>query len=65
MRLGIVASRFNEALASQLLKRARAEAKKLGVRVLHRVACPARSKFRSRCSGWRSRAFDALVALGW
>jgi 6,7-dimethyl-8-ribityllumazine synthase len=31
MRLGIVASRFNEEISGELLKRAKAEAKKLGV----------------------------------
>ena len=34
MRLGIVASRFNEGLCAQLLQRAKAEAAKLGVKDL-------------------------------
>ena len=33
MRVGIVASRFNEEITGELLKRAHAEAKKLGVEV--------------------------------
>ena len=33
MRIGIVASRFNEEIAGQLLERARVEARKLGVEV--------------------------------
>jgi 6,7-dimethyl-8-ribityllumazine synthase len=54
MRLGIVASRFNEAIAAELLKRAQGAARELGVEPPS-SACRARSRFRSRCSGWRSR----------
>ena len=56
MRLGIVASRFNEEIAGELLERARAEARKLGVEATVLAASPARSRFRSRCNGWRRAA---------
>ena len=64
MRLGIVASRFNEALAAQLLERARREAERLGaqVSVLHvpgALEIPLALQWLAQ-----SRRFDALVAVG-
>jgi 6,7-dimethyl-8-ribityllumazine synthase len=64
MRLGIVASRFNEALASKLLERARAEAKKLGadtavVSVPGALEIPVALQWLAQ-----SGRYDALVALG-
>ena len=64
MRLGIVASRFNEALASQLVERARREAERLGaqVSVLHvpgALEIPLALQWLAQ-----SRRFDALVAVG-
>ena len=64
MRLGIVASRFNEALAAQLLERARREAERLGVqasvlRVAGALEIPLALQWLAQ-----SRRFDALVALG-
>lgn len=64
MRLGIVASRFNEALAAQLLERAQREAERLGVqtsvlRVAGALEIPLALQWLAQ-----SRRFDALVALG-
>jgi 6,7-dimethyl-8-ribityllumazine synthase len=64
MRVGIVASRFNEALAAQLLERARREAERLGaqasvVQVPGALEIPLALQWLAQ-----SRRFDALVALG-
>ena len=64
MRLGIVASRFNDALASKLLERAQREAKKLGaqssvVSVPGALEIPVALQWLAQ-----SGRFDALVALG-
>jgi 6,7-dimethyl-8-ribityllumazine synthase len=64
MRLGIVASRFNEALASELLRRAEREARKLGAEASV-VSVPGALEI-PVALGWlaESRRYDALVALG-
>ena len=64
MRLGIVASRFNEALASQLLSRARREAERLGAQ-LSVLEVPGALEIPLALQ-WlaQSRRFDALVAVG-
>jgi 6,7-dimethyl-8-ribityllumazine synthase len=64
MRLGIVASRFNEQLASKLLERAQAEARKLGadariVSVPGALEIPVALQWLAQ-----SGRFDALVAIG-
>jgi 6,7-dimethyl-8-ribityllumazine synthase len=64
MRLGIVASRFNEALVSRLLERAEQEAKKLGaqssvVSVPGALEIPVTLQWMAQ-----SGRFDALVAIG-
>ena len=64
MRLGIVASRFNEEISGELLKRARAEATKLGAettvtRVPGALEIPAALQWLAQ-----SGRYDALVALG-
>jgi len=64
VRVGIVASRFNEALAAQLLERARREAERLGVeapvlRVAGALEIPLALQWLAQ-----SGRFDALVALG-
>ncbi len=64
MRLGIVASRFNDALASKLLARAQAEAKKLGadaavVSVPGALEIPVALQWMAG-----SGKYDALVAVG-
>jgi 6,7-dimethyl-8-ribityllumazine synthase len=64
MRLGIVASRFNDALASRLLERAQREAKKLGaqssvVSVPGALEIPVALQWMAQ-----SGQFDALVAIG-
>jgi len=64
MRLGIVASRFNDALASRLLERAEREAKKLGaqssvVSVPGALEIPVALQWMAQ-----SGQFDALVAIG-
>jgi len=64
MRLGIVASRFNQALASRLLERAEHEAKKLGaqssvVSVPGALEIPVTLQWMAQ-----SGRFDALVAIG-
>jgi len=55
MRLAIVASRFNDALASQLLARAEQEAKKLGAQS-QVVSVPGALEIPWRCNGWRKAA---------
>jgi len=64
MRLGIVASRFNEALASKLLERVRAEAQKLGAQASV-VSVPGALEIPLALQ-WlaQSGRFDALVAVG-
>ena len=64
MRLGIVASRFNEALASQLLARAQQEARKLGAET-RVVSVPGALEIPLALQ-WlaQSGRYDALVALG-
>jgi 6,7-dimethyl-8-ribityllumazine synthase len=64
MRLGIVASRFNEEIASELLKRARAEAAKLKVE-LKVVEVPGALEIPLALQ-WlaQSGRFDALAAVG-
>jgi len=64
MRLGIVASRFNDALASKLLERAQHEAKRLGaqssvVSVPGALEIPVVLQWMAQ-----SGQFDALVAIG-
>jgi 6,7-dimethyl-8-ribityllumazine synthase len=64
VRLGIVASRFNEALAGKLLERARAEARKLGadasvVQVPGALEIPMALQWMAQ-----SGRYDALVAIG-
>jgi 6,7-dimethyl-8-ribityllumazine synthase len=64
MRLGIVASRFNEAIASQLLERARREAERLGAQTSV-LSVPGALEIPLALQ-WlaQSGRFDALVALG-
>jgi 6,7-dimethyl-8-ribityllumazine synthase len=64
MRLGIVASLFNEAIVSQLLERARVEARRLGVEAAV-VKVPGALEIPLALQ-WlaQSGRFDALVALG-
>lgn len=64
MRLGIVASRFNEAIASQLLERARREAERLGAETAV-LSVPGALEIPLALQ-WlaQSGRFDALVALG-
>ena len=64
MRLAIVASRFNEALASKLLERARAEAQKLGAQASV-VSVPGALEIPLALQ-WlaQSGRFDALAAIG-
>ena len=64
MRLGIVASRFNDAIASKLLARAQAEAKKLGAQ--SQVLSVAGALEIPLALQWLAQTgrFDALVALG-
>jgi 6,7-dimethyl-8-ribityllumazine synthase len=64
VRLGIVASRFNEALASQLLERARREADRLGARVSV-LQVPGALEIPLALQ-WlaQSGRFEALVAIG-
>ena len=64
MRLGIVASRFNEEIAGELLKRARDEARKLGVEFEERsvpgaLEIPIALQWMAQ-----SARYDALVAVG-
>jgi 6,7-dimethyl-8-ribityllumazine synthase len=64
MRLGIVASRFNEALARRLLARAEQEARKLGAEA-HVVSVPGALEIPVALQ-WlaQSGRYDALVAIG-
>ncbi len=64
MRLGIVASRFNEPLSKQLLGRARKEARRLRARATV-VSVPGALEIPIALQ-WmaQSGAFDALVAIG-
>ena len=64
MRLAIVASRFNEALAARLLGRAQEEARKLGAEA-HVVSVPGALEIPVALQ-WlaQSGRYDALVALG-
>jgi 6,7-dimethyl-8-ribityllumazine synthase len=64
MRLGIVASRFNEEIAGELLKRARDQARKLGVEVEER-SVPGALEIPIALQ-WMAQSgrFDALVAVG-
>jgi 6,7-dimethyl-8-ribityllumazine synthase len=64
MRLGIVASRFNEEIAGELVKRARDEAQKLGaeatvIQVPGALEIPLALQWLAQ-----SGRFDALVAVG-
>ena len=64
MRLGIVASRFNDALASKLLERAEREAKKLGAQASV-VSVPGALEIPLALQ-WMAKSgkYDALVAVG-
>jgi 6,7-dimethyl-8-ribityllumazine synthase len=64
MRLGIVASRFNEAIAGELLKRAREEAGKLGIE-FDEKSVPGALEIPIALQ-WMAQSgrYDALVALG-
>ncbi len=64
MRLGIVASRFNEAISSQLLERARAAARELGVEATV-ITVPGALEIPLALQ-WlaQSGRFDALAAVG-
>lgn len=64
MRLGIVASRFNDALASKLLELAQAEAKKLGAQASV-VSVPGALEIPVALQ-WMAKSgkYDALVAVG-
>jgi len=65
VRLGIVASRFNEALCAPLLERAKAEAAKLGVRdvVVHSVPGALEIPLALQWLAQSGR-FDCLAAIG-
>lgn len=64
MRLGIVASRFNDAICGELLARARAEAKQLGVAVEER-SVPGALEIPVALQWMAQRGrYDALVAVG-
>jgi 6,7-dimethyl-8-ribityllumazine synthase len=64
MRLGIVASRFNEEIAAELLKRAQAAARELGV-IATAVSVPGALEIPLTLQ-WMAQSgrFDALAALG-
>src|SRR5205809_8090494 len=64
MRIGIVASRFNEEIVGQLLERARAEARRLGVEA-QVVQVPGALEVPVALQ-WLAQTgrFDALVAIG-
>ena len=64
MRVGIVASRFNEELVSKMLERARKEAEKLGAQCAV-VSVPGALEIPSALQ-WLAQTgrFDALVAVG-
>lgn len=65
MRLGIVASRFNDALSGKLLERARAEAAKLGMKDIVVEQVPGALEIPLALQ-WMAQSgkFDCLVALG-
>jgi 6,7-dimethyl-8-ribityllumazine synthase len=65
MRLGIVASRFNENLCTQLLLRAKAEAAKLGVQDLVVESVPGALEIPLALQ-WMAQSgrFDCLAAIG-
>jgi 6,7-dimethyl-8-ribityllumazine synthase len=65
MRLGIVASRFNDALSGKLLQRARDEAKRLGVQALTVEEVPGALEIPLALQ-WMAQSgkFDCLAALG-
>ncbi|MGD9951142.1 MAG: 6,7-dimethyl-8-ribityllumazine synthase [Burkholderiales bacterium] len=65
MRLGIVASRFNEELCAKLLERARAEAAKLGVRDVVVEQVPGALEIPLALQ-WMAQSgkFDCLAAIG-
>ena len=64
MRLGIVASRFNEDISAELLKRAKAQAEKLGAEISV-TSVPGALEIPLALQ-WLAqlRSFDALVAIG-
>jgi 6,7-dimethyl-8-ribityllumazine synthase len=65
VRLGIVASRFNDALSGKLLERARAEAAKLGVKDIVVEQVPGALEIPLALQ-WMAQSgkFDCLAALG-
>jgi len=65
MRLGIVASRFNEQISAELLARAKAEAARLGIKDLTVNSVPGALEIPLALQ-WlaQSGKFDALVAVG-
>ena len=65
MRLGIVGSRFNEEISTELLERAKAEAAKLGIRDLTVETVPGALEIPVALQ-WLAQTgkFDALVAVG-
>jgi 6,7-dimethyl-8-ribityllumazine synthase len=65
MRLGIVSSRFNEDIASQLVSRAKAEASRLGVTQVVVESVPGALEIPLALQ-WMAQSgrFDALVAVG-
>jgi 6,7-dimethyl-8-ribityllumazine synthase len=65
MRLGIVASRFNDALSGKLLQRARDEAAKLGVKQLTVEQVPGALEIPLALQ-WMAQSgkFDCLAAIG-
>jgi 6,7-dimethyl-8-ribityllumazine synthase len=65
MRLGIVASRFNEELSAELLSRAKTEAAKLGIDELTVNTVPGALEIPLALQ-WLAQTgeFDALVAVG-
>ncbi len=65
MRLGIVASRFNETVSKKLLERARAAADKLGIKDCTVVTVPGALEIPLTLQ-WMAQSgrFDALAAIG-
>jgi 6,7-dimethyl-8-ribityllumazine synthase len=65
MRLGIVGSRFNEEISTELLARAKAEAAKLGIKDLTVKTVPGALEIPVALQ-WLAQTgkFDALVAVG-
>lgn len=65
MRLGIVASRFNEALSAPLLERAKAQAAKLGLHAVEVHSVPGALEIPLALQ-WlaQSGRFDCLAAIG-